>query len=77
MEQRLKKQRGRLIMRVTLILFAVWLAVSATYCVIRLRKEKSDLRSDTLSALSKAKQSLSVNEVVRNMSNKVYINSFN
>ncbi|MBQ9901201.1 MAG: HAMP domain-containing histidine kinase [Clostridia bacterium] len=77
MEQRLKKQRRRLIMRITLILSVVWLAVSATYCVVRLRREKSDLQSDALSALSRAKQSLSKNEIIKSMSNKVYLNSYN
>ncbi len=77
MEQRLKKQRGRLILRVTLILFAVWMAVSATYCVIRLRREKSDLQSDTLSALSKAKQILSLSEMGMGTSSRLYISSYN
>ena len=36
MEQKLKRQRNRLFLRVTLILLAVWLVVSATYCAIRL-----------------------------------------
>ena len=45
MEHRLKQQRNKLFLRITLILLVVWLAVSATYCVIRLRSEKTDMQN--------------------------------
>ena len=59
MEQRLKKQRNRLFLKVSLILFAVWLVVSATYCVIRFYSEKSDVQSRELEFLSNVKQEVS------------------
>lgn len=59
MEQRLKKQRNRLFLRVSLILIAVWLTVSATYCVIRLNAEDADVQNRELANLSYAKQQMS------------------
>ena len=77
MEQKLKKQRRRLILRVTLILAAVWLSISVTYCLVRLHSEKSDMRSQTFSNLSYAKQMLSVSELSSPSSSHVYLNHSN
>ncbi len=63
MEQKLKKQRRRLIMRVTLILVVVWLAVSVTYCAIRFHNEKTDMQNSTLSDISYAKQMLTIGDM--------------
>ena len=56
MEKRLKKQRNRLFLKVTLILLAVWLTVSATYCAIRLYSEKNDIQRQSLSDFAYIKQ---------------------
>ena len=77
MEKRLKKQRNRLFLRVTLILFAVWLAVSAAYCVIRLHSEKTDLQNRALGDLSNAKRIISVSEGGAPMPSYIYINNYN
>ena len=77
MEQRLKKQRRRLMLRITLILLGVWAAVSATYCVIRLHNEKNELLSGTLAELARAKQLLSVSQIGSEDASKVYICDFN
>ena len=58
MEQKLKRQRNRLFLRVTLILLAVWLVVSATYCAIRLYSEKSSIRNQMLTDLSYVQQTV-------------------
>lgn len=63
MEQKLKQQRNKLFLRITLILLIVWLAVSATYCVIRLHSEKMDVQNRMLSNFSYAKQMLSLEMV--------------
>ena len=77
MEQRLKKQRGRLFLRVALILFAVWLATSATYCVIRLGNEKTDMQRRALSDMSRAKQIFSMSEKNSSTASNVYLSSVN
>lgn len=59
MEKKLKKQRNRLFIRVSLIMLAVWLAVTATYCAIRLYAEDSDVQTREFLSLSYAKQQLS------------------
>ena len=77
MEQRLKKQKNRLLLRVTLILLAVWLTVSATYFVIRLRNEKNNIQNQTLSELSNAKNILSISELGTPYESSIYISSYN
>lgn len=52
MEKRLKKQKARLIRRVTLILLGVWLAVSAAYCAVRTETEISRLEAVCNSSLA-------------------------
>ena len=56
MEERLKRERNRLILRITLILLAVWLTVSAVFCAVRLNTEKTNVQSSELSNLSYIKQ---------------------
>ncbi len=56
MEERLKKQRNTLFLRVTLTLLAVWLLVSAAYCAICLHSEKTRVQNEVLEDLSAAKQ---------------------
>lgn len=46
MNSRLKKQKRKLILRVSAILFAVWLAVSAVYGVIRFNNEKENTKKN-------------------------------
>lgn len=77
MKTRLKKQRNRLFFRVTMILLAVWLAVSATYCVIRLNSEKAELQSGTFSDLSNAKRMITVSENGLPMSGDILLDDFN
>ena len=62
MEQRLRKQRNRLFLRITLIALAVWLAVSVTYVIIRVHSEKANLQNRTTANLSDAKRILSMSE---------------
>lgn len=47
MEKKLKTQKRKLIFRVSIILFAVWLVVSSVYTVIRLNNEKTNIKSKT------------------------------
>ena len=77
MERRLKKQRNRLFLRVTLILLTVWIAVSATYCVIRLNSEKAELQSGTFSDLSYAKQMITLSENGTLQSATMMLDDFN
>lgn len=60
MEHKLKKQRDRLFRRVAVILFAVWLTVSATYCGIRLYNEKINVQNKERESLSDEIHRLSV-----------------
>ena len=46
MEKKLKKQKRKLIFRVSIILFAVWLAVSAVYGIIRFNSEKQKIKNN-------------------------------
>lgn len=77
MEKRLKKQRNRLLLRVTLILLAVWLAVSATYCVIRLHTEKTDMQNRVLSDLSQAKHIFSLRDWGLSTESSIYLSDTN
>ena len=77
MERRLNKQRNRLFLRVTLILLTVWIAVSATYCVIRLNSEKAELQSGTFSDLSYAKQMITLSENGTLQSATMMLDDFN
>ncbi|MBQ1413946.1 MAG: HAMP domain-containing histidine kinase [Clostridia bacterium] len=77
MEHRFKTQRNRLFLRITLILLAVWLPVSAIYCVIQLHNEKINIQRQMLSNASYAKQSLSMGMLHENSGNQVYISNGN
>ena len=77
MEKRLKKQRNRLFLRVMLVLFAVFIAVSAAYCVIRLHSEKTDMQNQALADLSNAERILSVTDGGAPMPSYIYINNYN
>ena len=77
MEQRLKHQRNKLFLRITLILLVVWLAVSATYCIIRLHSEKTDMQNQVIAHFSEAKQYLSMSMVNFGGKNYVYITDGN
>lgn len=46
MEKKLKTQKRKLIFRVSIILFAVWLAVSAVYGIIRFNSEKQKIKNN-------------------------------
>ena len=56
MEERLKRERNWLFLRITLILLAVWLTVSAVFCAVRLNMEKVNVQSNELSNLNQIKQ---------------------
>lgn len=73
MEKRLKKQRNRLFLRVTLILLAVWLTVSATYCVIRLYSEKNSVQQQELSDFAYTKQIIASGMGFNSMINAVIL----
>lgn len=60
MEKRLKKERNKLCRRIIIILFAVWVAVSALFCAIRLNMEKTNIQSRELAELSNKMQLLSL-----------------
>ena len=60
MEQRLKRERNKLFLRIILILLAVWLTVTAVFCAIRLNIEKANIQSRELSKLSDVKQMVDV-----------------
>ena len=77
MEQRLKKQRNRLFLRVTLILLAAWLAVSAVYCAIRLYTEKADVQNRELANLSRAKQQLSTDAGYSDLISRFFLSYVN
>lgn len=77
MEKRLKKQRNKLFLRVTLILLTVWLAVSTTYCVIRLHSEKTETQNRVLSDMSRAKQIISISEQGVNTQSYIYLSTSN
>lgn len=46
MKKKLKKQRRKLVFRISIILFAVWLVVSAVYAVIRFNSEKEQIKNN-------------------------------
>ena len=77
MEKRLKKQRNKLFLRVALILLAVWLAVSATYCVIRLHSEKTEMQNRVLSDMSRAKQIISISDRGVSTQSVIYLSTVN
>ena len=73
MEKRLKKQRNRLFLKVTLILLAVWLAVSATYCAIRLYSEKNSVQQQELSDFAYTKQIVASGIGYNNILNALFL----
>lgn len=58
MENRLKKERNRLFLRITLILLAAWIIVSAVVCVVRLNIEKTNSRNNEFTRIYDNKQML-------------------
>ena len=56
MEKRLKRERNKLFLRVLLILLAVWLAVSAVFCAVRLNVEEMNVQNSELAKLSQFKK---------------------
>lgn len=77
MEAKLKKQRNKLFLRVILILLAVWLTISAVFCVIRLNIEKTNAYNQELSDISLAKQVLTLGNGELEAVNYVFLNCFN
>lgn len=77
METRLKQQRNRLFLRVTLIITAVWLTVSAIFCVIRLYNEKIDAQNRELANFSYAKNRLTTDRNAYPYQNMVFLNPTN
>lgn len=73
MEQKLKKQRNKLLFRITLIMLAVWLSVSVIFCVIRLSAEKVNVQSNELSDLSYVKHLLTVSNGDFDSVNRAFI----
>lgn len=73
MEERLKKQRNRLLLRIILMMAAVWLTVSAVFCGIRLYMEKANVQKDELASLSQAKQLLTVSNGDLEAVNQVFL----
>ena len=73
MDKRLKQQRRRLFLRVTLILSAVWLAVSATYCAICLYNEKNGALDRHMALFSYAQQQLYSNAELSESSRSVWL----
>lgn len=63
MEQRLKKQRNRLFLRIALIMLSVWLVTSAAYCAIRLHSEKATVQNRESASFATAQHQLSTNSV--------------
>ena len=60
MEQRLKKERNRLILRITLIMLAIWLTFSGVFCAVRLSNEKVNVQKNELADLSHFMQLMTV-----------------
>ena len=58
MNKRLKQQKIRLIRRVTLLLLAAWLAVSAAFCAIRLNACKDEMQKEMLGELHVVEQNI-------------------
>ena len=75
MEKRLKQQRNRLFLRVTLILTAVWIAVSAAYCVISLYIEKINVQNRELANISYIKERLSVGVSSYDIVNNIFLSN--
>lgn len=63
MEQRLKKQRNKLFLRIALIMLAVWLVASAAYCAIRLNSEKATVQNRESASFATAQHQLSTNSI--------------
>ncbi len=57
MEQKLKRQRKKLFLRITLILLAVWVTLSFVYCAILIYSEKNSVQRKELEKLSHVTQS--------------------
>ena len=76
MEERLKRQRRRLLLRVILIITAVWLSVSAVFCAVRLNNEKANIKNRENSKLAYAKQLMSVGNGSFKAVDRVFIEYF-
>lgn len=60
MEEKLKKQRNKLFLRIILIMLAVWLVVTSVFCAVRLSLEKVNAQNSELSNFSGFLQILTV-----------------
>ncbi len=60
MEKHLKKERNKLYLRITLIMLAVWIAVSSVFCVVYLNVQKDKIQSDEMLNLSVFSQFVSI-----------------
>ena len=77
MEKRLKQQRNRLFLKVSVIITAVWLAVTFTYFAICLVTEKNSLENRELAFFSTAQQRLSAEAKGPDKMSSVTLNSSN
>ena len=74
METKLKKQRNRLFLKIILIMLAVWLTLSAVFCVIRLIIERSNAQSKALADFTLIKQAMTDNFGAADSMNDAYLN---
>lgn len=77
MEKRLKQQRNRLFLRITMIFLAVWLVVSLTYCAIILYSEKQNVQARERVNLSYAQHQLSTGLGGANQMDYLFLNDSN
>lgn len=73
MEEKLKKQRRRIIIRITLILTAVWLTVSGVFCVITLISTKNDIQTREFELLTNSKKIYTIESGNNDISEHLYI----
>ncbi len=77
MEHRLKQQRNKLFVRVTLILLTVCLLVSAAYFIICLHSEKNTLQNKVIANLSYGKHQISTGTDDIYIDNRIYLSIIN
>lgn len=73
MEEKLKKQRNKLFLRIILIMLGVWLLVSVVFCAVRLEVEKVNVQNSGLATLSYTKQLLTIENGDQDSVNLVFI----
>lgn len=73
MEEKLKKQRNKLFLRIILIMLGVWLLVSVVFCAVRLEVEKVNVKNSGLATLSYTKQLLTIENGDQDSVNLVFI----